>query len=101
MKSPLRVHSLLCRHHRQLLCHVAIASGYFVLAISSGCRGHSLFPAPGPMNQQQASAVIHDPYPARDIAPYDAASRPPGYEQPLPEPVRNRIVRDSMPWLGR
>jgi len=85
-----------------LLCQIAIASGCVVLVISSiGCRGNSLFPAPGPLNKQQASAVIHDPYPARDIAPYDAASRPPGYEQPLPEPVRNRIFKDSMPsWTG-
>ena len=68
----------------------------------TGCRnGNPFLVAPGPLNQQQASAVIHDPYPARDIAPYDLGSRPPGYEQPLPEPVRNRIVKDSMPWMGR
>ncbi|MGV3485806.1 MAG: membrane or secreted protein [Planctomycetaceae bacterium] len=84
--------SLLFRCAAPLVC--------LLLGISSGCR-HGGFAIPGPMQQQQASAVIHDPYPARDIAPYDAASRPPGYEQPLPEPVRNRIVRDSMPWLGR
>jgi hypothetical protein len=65
-----------------------------------GCRG-SHFAPPGPLQQQQASAVIHDPYPQMDIAPYEAGARPPSYQNPLPEPVRNRIVPDSMPWLGR
>ena len=78
------------------------ALGFAFLAALGGCRGnHPFARPPGPLNNQQASAVIHDPYPDRDIAPYDAGSRPPGYENPLPEPVRNRIVRDSMPWLGR
>lgn len=71
------------------------------VACMSGCRGRGLLPPAGPMNQQQASAVVHDPFPQNDIAPFEAASRPPGYQQPLPEPVRNRIVPDSMPWLGR
>lgn len=53
------------------------------------------------MDQQQASAVIHDPYPQNDIAPGDLGGRPPDYQQPLPEAVRNRLVPDAMPWLGR
>ncbi|TWU27069.1 hypothetical protein Pla52o_09280 [Novipirellula galeiformis] len=73
-----------------------------VLAISiTGCRGGGWFAAPGTMNQQQANAIVHDPYPQNDIAPYEAASRPPSYQQPLPEPVRNRLIPDAMPWLGR
>ena len=67
----------------------------------SGCRGTQLLPPAGPLNQQQANAVIHDPFPQNDIAPYDAGSRPPSYQQPLPEPVRNRIAPDQMPWLRR
>ncbi|MBL6723676.1 MAG: membrane or secreted protein [Rubripirellula sp.] len=67
----------------------------------TGCRGTQLLPPAGPMNQQQADAVVHDPFPQNDIGPYDAASRPPSYQQPLPEAVRNRIVPDQMPWLGR
>lgn len=70
----------------------------FTLVIATagaGCRGRGLFPAPGPLNVQQANAVIHDPFPQNDIAPYEAASRPPDYQQPLPEPVRNRISRDT------
>ena len=70
------------------------------VASIAGCRGQGLFPAPS-IKQQQASAVVHDPFPQNDIAPYEAASRPPSYQEPLPEPVRNRIVPDSMPWLGR
>ena len=74
-----------------------------VLAVTSfaGCRGHQFWSPPGPMKQQQANAIVHDPFPDNDIAPYEAASRPPSYQQPLPEPVRNRIVPDHMPWLGR
>ena len=66
-----------------------------------GCRGKNWCAPPGPMKQQQASATIHDPYPQNDIGPYEAASRPPSYQDPLPLPVRNRIVPDHMPWLGR
>jgi hypothetical protein len=53
------------------------------------------------MQKQQAEAVVHDPYPQHDIAPSDLGGRPPGYQQPLPEPVRNRLFPDAMPWLGR
>ncbi len=52
------------------------------------------------MNEQQANAIIHDPFPQNGIAPDELASRPPDYQQPLPEAVRNRIVPDAMPWLG-
>ena len=86
------------RQYRNILWGVAV-----VLALSSlsGCKGHQFFAPRGPMKQQQAAAVVHDPFPENDIAPYEAASRPPSYQQPLPEPVRNRIVADQMPWLGR
>lgn len=72
-----------------------------VLSISSGCRGGGWFGPPGPMAIQQSNAVVHDPFPQNDIAPGDLGSRPPSYQQPLPEPVRNRMVPDAMPWLGR
>lgn len=71
---------------------VVIAAG---LAFLSGCRGQPLFPPPGTLNQQQANAIIHDPFPQNDIGPFEAASRPPDYQNPLPEPVRNRISRDA------
>jgi hypothetical protein len=72
-----------------------------LLATLGGCRGHNFFAPAGSMGLQQANAVVHDPFPQNDIAPYEAASRPPSYQQPLPEPVRNRLVPDAMPWLGR
>ena len=65
------------------------------LPVLAGCRGRGLLPPAGPLNQQQANAVIHDPFPQNDIGPFEAASRPPDYQQPLPEPVRNRISRDA------
>jgi hypothetical protein len=66
----------------------------------SGCRGRYLAPT-GPMDQVQTNAVVHDPFPQEDIGPSDPAARPLGYQRPLPEPVRNRLVPDAMPWLGR
>lgn len=67
----------------------------------SGCKNGWFCRPKGPMNLQQANAVVHDPFPQNDIAPYEAASRPPDYSTPLPEPTRNRLVPDAMPWLGR
>jgi hypothetical protein len=69
-------------------------------ASAIGCRG-SRFCPPGPIGQQEANAIVHDPYPLEDIAPGDLGARPPSYQNSVPEPVRNRIVSDAMPWLGR
>ncbi len=77
-----------------------VASVFGVLALG-GCRAGGFLPPAGPMAGQQANAVIHDPFPQEDIAPGDLGARPPSYQTPLPEPVRNRIVPDAMPWLGR
>ena len=74
---------------RQYNLSKALAGGCCLLM--SGCA----LPPAGTMDQQQASAVIHDPFPQNDIAPFEAASRPPGYQQPLPLPVRNRIAPDA------
>jgi len=54
---------------------------------------------PGPLNYQQANAVVHDPFPQEDIGPSDHAARPPSYQNPLPLPQRNRLVHDVLPWL--
>ena len=66
-----------------------------------GCQHTNWHGPAGPMNQQQATAAVHDPFPFNDVGPTDNAMRPPGYEQPTPEPVRDRIGPDSMPWLGQ
>jgi hypothetical protein len=68
-----------------------------------GCRsGNPWFCGPqGTIHQQQSEALIHDPYPQRDIAPYDAASRPRDFVNPLPEPVRNRITPQTQIWTAR
>ncbi|QDT12985.1 membrane or secreted protein [Stieleria marina] len=70
-----------------------------LLAPLVGCQGRLLQP-PGPMSYQQSTATIHDPFPQDDLGPSDLASRPPSYQQPVPQPVRNRFGRDTMPWLG-
>jgi len=80
------------KHLRQCL---ALAACLFFAISGTGCRGNRLFPVPGPILNQQANAIVHDPYPSRDIGPEDLGARPPGYENPLPEPVRNRIFNDN------
>ncbi|MEM8666560.1 MAG: membrane or secreted protein [Planctomycetota bacterium] len=67
-----------------------------VLPLTVGC---GFFRPKGPMNQQQATAVVHDPFPQLDIGPHDPTARPPGYEKPLPEAERNRIIADTFPQL--
>jgi len=52
---------------------------------------------PGSIYQQQSRAVLHDPYPNTDAAPEVEGGRPRGYQQPLAEPVNNRLFVDSFP----
>lgn len=74
-----------------------------VVATASGCRsGHPWGFAPqGTMAQQQADAIVHDPYPLNDIGPDDPAARPRAFQHPLPEPVRNRIVPSTQIWTDQ
>ena len=74
------------------------AVGITISALFLLCSGCQCLQPPGPMNYQQSQAVVNDPFPLDDIGPSDATTRPPGFEQPLPQPVRDRIVKDSMPW---
>ena len=67
-----------------------------------GCQAlqqHGLMAPPGPMNYQQANAVIHDPFPLPDIGPDDNSMRPPDYQNPLSLPVRNQMKTEISPWL--
>ena len=77
---------------RLLLVAVALLVG--------GCAGsrYNLF-QPGSVQQQQLRATVHDPYPDVDAGPEVVGGRPRDYQQPLPEPVRNRLFTDS--WWGR
>ena len=68
---------------------------FLLLGIVGGSGCSSLTTPPGPMNVQQAAATIHDPFPLTDIGPDDLGSRPPDFQRPLPEPVRNRLHVDS------
>jgi len=64
----------------------------------AGCAsGHGF--GRGTVQQQQLRATVHDPYPDRNLGPEVVGGRPREYQQPLPEPVRNRIFADS--WWGR
>ena len=85
------------RKWKPLLMSVAIV---VCVAGIAGCRGNGFWFPPSP-GAQQANAIVHDPFPQGDIAPSDPSVRPPSYQRPLAEPVRNRLVPDAMPWLGR
>lgn len=86
---------------RRVLLMLGMISCVSWTLVLTGCRGRSFLPPAGSLNQQQANAIVHDPYPLSDIAPNDLGARPPSYQQSVPEPVRNRIISDAMPWLGR
>ena len=58
---------------KPLLMSVAIV---FSIRLPAGCRGTWLLGPPGPLNEQQANAVVHDPYPENDIAPSDNSAAP-------------------------
>jgi len=67
---------------------------------AAGCSYyHPRVRYPGTIEQQRLRATIHDPYPDPDLGPNDGGSaRPRDYQEPLPEPVRNRIFWDSTIW---
>jgi hypothetical protein len=65
----------------------------------AGCAGQNAhFWHPGTIQQQRLRATIHDPYPDPDMGPKADEARPREYQEPLPEPVRNRIYADSWWW---
>ena|SRR5947207_11276041 len=74
-----------------------------LVLLSLAATGCSLYHPPifqpGNINQQRLRATIHDPYPDPDLGPKDGGSaRPRDYQEPLPEPVRNRLFVDSWWW---
>ncbi len=74
--------------------------GSLLLLGIAGCQSlpSDLFQqSPGSSYQQQSRAVLHDPYPNTDAAPEVVGGRPRGYQQPLAEPVNNRLFVDSFP----
>ena len=69
---------------------------------SAGCQSlvnKGWIAPPGPMNYQQANAVVHDPFPQADIGHDDKSMRPPDYQNPLALPVRNQMKNQVAPWL--
>jgi hypothetical protein len=74
-------------------CAAACAAG-----LAGGCASHPRLAHPGTIEQQRLRATIHDPYPDPDLGPRIDGGRPRDYQNPLPEPVRNRIYADSWWW---
>lgn len=73
-----------------------------IVLSASGCQSmvqRGWIAPPGPMNYQQANAVVHDPFPQADIGPDDNSIRPPDYQNPLALPVRNQMKNQVAPWL--
>lgn len=67
-----------------------------VCATAAGCAsdGSFLF-NPGTIQQQRLRATVHDPYSDQDLGPEVVGGRPRDFQQPLAEPVRNRLYVDS------
>ena len=66
-----------------------------------GCAGNSTFWHPGNVQQQRLRATIHDPFPDPDMGPKIDGGRPREFQEPLPEPVRNRIYADNPTYWRR
>lgn len=90
------------RFHRQLRITASIV--ILTCAISAaGCRSlanNGWIAPPGPMNYQQANAIVHDPFLQADIGHDDNTMRPPDYRNPLAMPVRNQMKNQVAPWLA-
>ena len=64
------------------------------LLASIGCGPHVRKPNlfdPGNAATQQYNAILHDPFPATDVAPEIVGGRPREYAQPVPEVERGRL----------
>jgi len=67
-----------------------------LLAATAGCGGHRpLTRPPGPILWQQQNASLHDPYADNDLGPAVVGGRPPDFQRPRSEPVRNRWFQES------
>ena len=70
-----------------------------VAACAMGCSPYTRTPNffhPGPVGPQRTEAIYHDPYPLDDVGPEIVGGRPRGYQRPVPEAVRGRLL-DSQP----
>src|SRR5262249_21270651 len=68
--------------------------------IAAGCNYyHPRIRNPAPVEHKRLRPTIPDPNPNPAVGPNDGNSaRPRDYQEPLPEPVRNRIYWDSTIW---
>jgi len=84
------------------LRRIAVLALATAFVSAAGCAGyHPTVWHPGTIQQQRLRATVNDPYPDPDLGPKDGGSaRPRDYQEPLPEPVRNRLFYDSW-WLWR
>ena len=66
-----------------------------MLAFSTGCHPYMRTPNllhPGPVGPQRTDAIYTDPYPLDDVAPEIVGGRPRGYQRPVPETTRGRLL---------
>jgi hypothetical protein len=78
-----------------------ITAAALAVLCTAGCQSSRgrLLPAPGPIQNQQQQAVLHDPYTATDIGPEVVGGRPREYANPQPEAARSKHFRES--WWGQ
>jgi hypothetical protein len=66
------------------------------LLAAVGCGPHVRKPNlfdPGNAATQQYNAILHDPFPATEVAPEIVGGRPREYARPVPEVVRGQAFR--------
>ncbi|MEM6798609.1 MAG: hypothetical protein AAF589_03765 [Planctomycetota bacterium] len=64
-------------------------------AMTAGCSPYMRTPNllhPGPAGPQRTDAIYHDPYPLDDVGPEIVGGRPRGYQRPVPETLRGRLL---------
>ena len=55
---------------------------------------------PGNLASQRFDAIVHDPYPLDDVGPPVEGGRPLGYQKPVPEVVRGRLLNPPQQQLA-
>ncbi|TWT86813.1 hypothetical protein Mal64_36430 [Pseudobythopirellula maris] len=89
---------------RERLKHGARWAALLVV-VCAGCGPSTRMPNlfhPGDLASQRYNAIFHDPYPLDDVAEPIVGGRPPGYQKPVPETTRPRMLsqpRQTVPAL--
>jgi hypothetical protein len=71
-------------------CWAAVLVAWVVFAAGCGWARPRWLGGPGRIEQQQARAVVHDPFPDNQLGPEVVGGRPREYAQQVPQAVRSQ-----------